>query len=466
MIKRFLLSVAALCLATSVYAQSSPNLTYGQVPTAAMWNGFFSSKQDVLGFTPLNQAGGTMAGKLSTTAPTTSLSGFQIIPGVSPTTPQNGDIWLTSDGLFYRAGNITFGPLGNGTITGPGSSVVGDIAVFANTSGTSMSDSGKQLPTGAVVGTSDTQTLTNKSIVASQINSGTLSAARLPLPTASTLGGVISSTAPANQFQTGINTSGSPTFAQPAFSNLSGSVAASQMPALTGDVTTTAGTVATTITSGTVSNSKLATASANTLKGNWTGSTASVTDNVMPSCPDTGGNHLNYVSGSGVTCGTTSSGGGLNSASVTPTNGNTTADLTGVGASARRIQVIWDNVGFTTNASAFLQIGSAAGGIVTTGYTTGGAGMNTSAAVGLTFYTSAFVENNSTGGSPLTIIWTLLKGSGNNWVCQVQSIHGTTTTGWGIGRVDLGANVLDRVRSTFSAGGTFNGTGNITILWE
>ena len=38
--------------------------------------------------------------------------------------------------------------------------------------------------------------------------------------------------------------------------------------------------------------------------GNWTGSTANFAANAMPSCPDSGGNHLNYVSGTGITCGT------------------------------------------------------------------------------------------------------------------------------------------------------------------
>lgn len=60
--------------------------------------------------------------------------------------------------------------------------------------------------------------------------SGTLPAARIPVPTASTLGGVQSATAAVNQFQTGISTSGIPVFAQPSFSNLSGNVSAAQLP--------------------------------------------------------------------------------------------------------------------------------------------------------------------------------------------------------------------------------------------
>lgn len=54
-------------------------------------------------------------------------------------------------------------------------------------------------------------------------------------------------TAVANQFVTSISASGATTLAQPSFTNLSGTVAASQMPALTGDVTTSAGAVATTL---------------------------------------------------------------------------------------------------------------------------------------------------------------------------------------------------------------------------
>lgn len=50
-----------------------------------------------------------------------------------------------------------------------------------------------------------------------------------------------------NQWIASLPASGIPTITQPAFTNISGSVAASQMPALTGDVTTSAGAVATTL---------------------------------------------------------------------------------------------------------------------------------------------------------------------------------------------------------------------------
>jgi hypothetical protein len=61
----------------------------------------------------------------------------------------------------------------------------------------------------------------------------------LPPPSTSVLGGVLSSTAGANQFQTGISTAGAPAFAQPTFTNLSGTIAAAQIP-----FGTTTGTVA------------------------------------------------------------------------------------------------------------------------------------------------------------------------------------------------------------------------------
>jgi hypothetical protein len=49
-------------------------------------------------------------------------------------------------------------------VTGPGSSVSGNVATFSGTSGRTVQDSGKSLPSGTIVGTSDSQTLTNKTI--------------------------------------------------------------------------------------------------------------------------------------------------------------------------------------------------------------------------------------------------------------------------------------------------------------
>jgi uncharacterized protein YqgV (UPF0045/DUF77 family) len=77
---------------------------------------------------------------------------------------------------------------------------------------------------------------------------GTLPAAQLPNPSASTLGGIQSLASVSHQWINTISTSGVPSATQPAFTDISGSVAAGQMPALTGDCTTSAGAVATTCT--------------------------------------------------------------------------------------------------------------------------------------------------------------------------------------------------------------------------
>ena len=65
---------------------------------------------------------------------------------------------------------------------------------------------------------------------ASNISSGTLGAARLPNPSASTLGGVQSAAAVTSQWVNSISTSGVPALSQPAFSNLSGSAITTQLP--------------------------------------------------------------------------------------------------------------------------------------------------------------------------------------------------------------------------------------------
>jgi hypothetical protein len=90
--------------------------------------------------------------------------------------------------------------------------------------------------------------------------------------------GVQTKSAVGNNFLTAIADDGTVSSAQPAFTNLSGSVAAGQMPALTGDITSSAGTVATTLATNIVTNSKAAQMAANTIKGNNTGSTANAAD--------------------------------------------------------------------------------------------------------------------------------------------------------------------------------------------
>jgi hypothetical protein len=53
---------------------------------------------------------------------------------------------------------------GSGDVVGPGASTASNVATFSGTTGKIIQDSGKALPSGTVVGTTDTQTLTGKTI--------------------------------------------------------------------------------------------------------------------------------------------------------------------------------------------------------------------------------------------------------------------------------------------------------------
>ena len=119
-----------ICFAASLffYTQFAPNalaqnpggasctyISYGAVLTAAQWNYCFQIKQDYLGYTPVNKAGDIMLGPLVTIASSGSAAGFNMPAGSAPSSPNNGDMWSTTLGLYIRINGVTIGPLSGAT---------------------------------------------------------------------------------------------------------------------------------------------------------------------------------------------------------------------------------------------------------------------------------------------------------------------------------------------------------------
>src|SRR5271170_1968160 len=181
--------LAALALWPSVAAaQSSPGWSFGFVPTAAQWNTAFANKQDYTGSALCALVGCTFSGKVITATSTTASAGFSLLPGTAPTVPINGDVWTTSVGLYVQVNGSTVGPLGTGA---PGGTT-GDYQYYSggNFGGaTTLTHSGSTdtasgtfnvtgtfesggtaitFPaSGVLAGTTDTQSLTNKTITSS-----------------------------------------------------------------------------------------------------------------------------------------------------------------------------------------------------------------------------------------------------------------------------------------------------------
>lgn len=103
---------AALLWPSLALAQTNPHLTQGQVLTPAQWNNLFAGKQDTLGFTPMDVAGGTFTGRIVTAPPGASTAGFNLTPGTAPGSPANGDLWTTTSSIFARVNGVTYDLIG------------------------------------------------------------------------------------------------------------------------------------------------------------------------------------------------------------------------------------------------------------------------------------------------------------------------------------------------------------------
>jgi hypothetical protein len=247
---------------------------------------------------------------------------------------------------------------------------------------------------------------------ASNISSGTLPNARLPNPSSTLLGGIESIVAVTHQWIDSISTSGIPHQSQPACADLStaaascstdttvasnissGTLPAGRLPALTGDITTSVGTVATTLKN--------------------TGAGAGSCTNCSATL-DAQGRVTAYSTGAG-------SSGDVLLATLTASASATLQDTTHITSTYNAYKLIFRNVRPTTNLNTFqTQFSANAGSTWLTSYPgnggtyirligiTNGAGATEPTTIssatnvgGISGYAILTNPNNSAGGQSLT----------------------------------------------------------------
>lgn len=140
----------------------------------------------------------------------------------------------------------------------------------------------------------------------------------------------------------------------PNLSGLNGSITCSQEPARTGVVTASAGSCA----------NAYPNANANTVLSNWGASAAAPIFNTWPACANDGAHALVYVNGTGLVCATLSTGGTVtsltsgNGISLSPSTITTTGSITCSAATSSAIGCQKQGAAFFSTLSNSTQIGS------------------------------------------------------------------------------------------------------------
>lgn len=114
-------------------ACSNPLPSYKGVWTPAQLIGCLGSLQPSLGYIPVNKNGDTMLGPLTTAVSTTLAAGLNLPQGSAPASPKNGDMWMTSAGLFFQVAGVTVGPISpSGSVVTAFNGRVGSVVPATN----------------------------------------------------------------------------------------------------------------------------------------------------------------------------------------------------------------------------------------------------------------------------------------------------------------------------------------------